>query len=71
MVEDVSFPTLSDGDKEPFQQMTFTLHDTQVDIVQNALGLAKGNTENDLSGNTNTNGNAIANICREWVHALG
>ena len=56
---------LPDGDKEPFQQMTFTLSDEQAEIVQGTLKKAK---QNDFSetGNENSNGNALWWICQSY-----
>lgn len=42
IVEAVEMPDLTSGDKAPFQQMTFTLHDDQVEEVKRALDIAKG-----------------------------
>lgn len=39
--EEVGMPELPDGDKEPFQQKTFTLHDEQAAIVDDAVTLAR------------------------------
>jgi len=60
-------PDLKDGDKEPFQQKTFTLHDEQAEEVDNAITLARTNPLADTGLNENTNGNALALICREWL----
>lgn len=56
---------LPDGDREPFQQMTFTLSDEQVNVVQNAIKKAR---QNDFSntGNENINGNALWWICNSY-----
>ena len=65
---------LPDGDKDPFQQMTFSLHDAQAEMVQYALGCAIGNAEyaeQDTYGNTNRNGNAIALIVKQWLEQNG
>ena len=57
---------LPDGDKPPFQQMTFTLHDSQVEQVKAALARAKG--LGDFSGpNENSNGNALARVCEAFL----
>tara|TARA_R100001530_G_C4306339_1_gene151779 strand:+ start:39 stop:620 length:582 start_codon:yes stop_codon:yes gene_type:complete len=57
---------LPDGDKPPFQQMTFTLHDDQVEQVNNAIKVAKGMGEFN-SPNENSNGNALARICDTFL----
>jgi len=64
--EGVDFPSLNDGDKEPFQQMAFSLHDDQADVVKDALDKAK---ENDLDYelNTNINANALHYICSYYL----
>jgi len=60
-------PTLDDGDRKPFQQKTFTLHDEQAQIVDDAITLARTNPLSDTGLNENTNGNALALICKEWL----
>ncbi|MHC4088693.1 MAG: hypothetical protein ACYSVY_00170 [Planctomycetota bacterium] len=60
---------LPDGDRAPFQQMTFTLHDSQVEQVKAALGVAKGMGAFIDSPNENSNGNALARICETFVTA--
>jgi hypothetical protein len=57
--EDFSLP---DGEKEPFQQITFTLADAQAEYIKGKLIEAKiGNEFNcdDCFGNENSNGNAL------------
>jgi len=66
---ETEMPELRDGDKEPFQQKAFTLHDEQVEIVDNALTLARTNPLADTGLNENTNGNALALICQQWLEA--
>lgn len=61
-VDDVDAPELSDVDRSPFQQMTFTLHDEQVEIVNAAIKKAKADGHAESSVNENSNGNAIS-----WV----
>lgn len=65
-VSEVELPFLADGDKEPFQQMTFTLHDEQAEQVKSAIEAAKGMGPFD-SPNENSNGNAIARICETFL----
>ncbi len=62
---------LPDGDREPFQQMTFTLHDTQVEQVKAALTASKALGEFVDSKNENSNGNALARICETFVTEHG
>lgn len=65
-VDEIELPTLADGDREPFQQMTFTLHDEQVEQVKAAMEAAKAMGPFD-SLNENSNGNAIARICETFL----
>ena len=67
--EEVPMPTLASGEKEPFQQKTFTLHDEQADIVDDAITLARTNPIADTGLNENSNGNALALICTQWLEA--
>jgi len=62
--------SLPDGDKSPFQQITFTLADTQAEDIKTAISEAKGQDdfgEVEVYGNENSNGNAIYKIVSEWV----
>lgn len=65
--EDFSLP---DGDKEPFQQMTFTLADEQAEQIKNALADAKKLEEFkyiETFANENSNGNALYLIIMQWA----
>ena len=60
---------LPDGDKAPFQQMTFTLADEQAEEVKNAIADIKKTDEYkymETAGNENSNGNALFLIVRQW-----
>ena len=62
--------TLPDGDKAPFQQMTFTLADEQATIIKNAIDEIKGTDEYkyaETMGNENSNGNALYLIVASWA----
>jgi hypothetical protein len=62
--------TLPDGDKAPFQQMTFTLADEQADQIKNAISDIKETEEYkyaETMGNENTNGNALYLIIMQWA----
>lgn len=63
----VPMPNLQSGDRQPFQQITFTLHDSQAEIVKNAMAVAKqlGKFTDEL--NENNNGNALARICEAYL----
>jgi len=54
--------SLPDGDKAPFQQMTFTLADEQANLIKNAIDEIKKSQEYkycETFGNENGNGNAL------------
>jgi hypothetical protein len=62
--------TLPDGDKEPFQQMTFTLADEQAEQIKNAIADIKKTDEYkyaETMGNENSNGNALYLIIMQWA----
>jgi hypothetical protein len=61
---------LPDGDKAPFQQMTFTLADEQAEQIKNAISDIKGTEEYkyaETMGNENSNGNALYLIIMQWA----
>lgn len=62
-----AFGALPDGDKPPFQQMTFTLHDSQAEVVRRALDAAKDAGDFDGSPNENSNGNALARLAEAFL----
>ena len=64
-------PALPDGDKAPFQQMTFTLHDDQARMVVTALEAAKMSGAFTGTWNENSNGNAIARVCETYLTVVG
>jgi ParB-like chromosome segregation protein Spo0J len=62
--------SLPDGDKAPFQQMTFTLADEQAEQIKNAIADIKATEEYKYSermGNENSNGNALYLIVMQWA----
>ena len=62
--------SLSDGDKSPFQQMTFTLADEQAEQIKNAIADIKLTEEYkycETMGNENSNGNALYLIVMQWA----
>jgi len=62
--------SLKDGDKEPFQQMTFTLADEQATVIKNAMEDIKATDEYkyaETMGNENSNGNALYLIVAAWA----
>ena len=61
---------LPDGDKEPFQQQTYTLADKQAEQIKNAIADIKKTEEFnyiETFGNENSNGNALYLIVMQWV----
>jgi len=64
---EAELPELPDGDRDPFQQKTFVLHDEQVDLIDDAILKAKTSPQIDTGLNENSNGNAIAWICEQWL----
>ena len=62
--------SLPDGDKAPFQQMTFTLADEQAEQIKNAISDIKQTEEYkyaETMGNENSNGNALYLIVMQWA----
>ena len=62
--------SLPDGDKAPFQQMTFTLADEQAEQIKNAIADIKQAEEYkycETMGNENSNGNALYLIIMQWA----
>jgi hypothetical protein len=62
--------SLADGDKEPFQQITFTLADEQATQIKNAIADIKLTEEYkymETLGNENSNGNALYLIIMQWA----
>ena len=62
--------SLPDGDKAPFQQMTFTLADEQAEQIKNAIADIKATEEYkycETLGNENSNGNALYLIIMQWA----
>lgn len=60
-------PDLPSGEKSPFQQMTFTLHDSQAEVVRDAVARALDSQDFDGAVNENSNGNALAYICGAFL----
>ena len=58
-------------DRAPFQQMTFTLHDTQAEQVKRAIAAAGKLGDFADSPNQNGNGNALAFICETFLTKHG
>ena len=65
-IDEADAPDLRSGDREPFQQMTFTLHDDQAESVRAAIDKAK-DVGPFVGPNENGNGNALARIAEEYL----
>jgi hypothetical protein len=62
-------PLLNDGDKEPFQQITFTLADDQASFIKEKIAeIQKADSFKYIEtfANQNSNGNALYTIFQEW-----
>lgn len=62
--------SLPDGEKSPFQQMTFNLADEQVDQINLKLSAIKKTEEFkyiETFGNENSNGNALYLMVMQWA----
>jgi len=65
-VSEVEAPEIPDGDRSEYQQMTFTLHDTQVEIVKAAIEKAI-EAGPFIGPNESKNGNAIERIAGAYL----
>lgn len=64
--QEADAPELKDGDRSPFRQATFTLHDEQWEEVEAAMKKAKSEGGGESAVNENSNGNALAWICGKF-----
>ena len=69
--QEADAPELKDGDRAPFRQATFTLHDEQWEEVEAALAKAKKDGGGESAVNENSNGNALAFICKRFNRGNG
>ena len=53
--------------KGDIEQITFTLHTDQAQLIKEALAVSKGMGDFGDTGNTNANGNAITRIVELWL----
>ena len=67
-IDAIEPPALSDADKPEFQQMTFTLHDTQAETVKVAMDRAKTMGAGESDVNENSNGNALAYLAAVFLN---
>jgi len=68
-VDSTGFPDLNDGGKGEFEQITFTLHSDQAEVVRDAIDKILDDGVDD-SLNDNKNGNAIYEICLNYLKHL-
>jgi len=66
-IGEAELPDLADGDRSPFQQMTFTLHDDQAETVKAAMAKAKADGGDESEVNENGNGNALARLAEAYL----
>lgn len=66
-IGEADFPALRTGDREAFQEITFILHDSQVELVKRAMTAANEQGPYDGSPNENRNGNALARIAETFL----
>lgn len=66
-VDEAEMPQLSDGDRERYQQMTFTLTDEQAGEVKRAMAAAREAGPFVDTGSENGNGNALARIAEAYI----
>ena len=63
---------LDDGEKKPFQQMSITLHDRQMELIQAAIKRVYEDKEvHETFTNENHNGNGLYEIVRQWAAEKG
>ena len=56
------------NDKGEFEQITFTLHNKQAELIRYAIEIIINNEEiEETFGNTNKNANAIYEVVRQWA----
>lgn len=65
-IKEIDAPELKDGDRAPFQQMTFTLHDEQAEELNAAIKKAKNEGGSTSAVNENSNGNALYFIAQRF-----
>ena len=68
---ETEMPQLASGDKAPFQQMTFTLADSQAEVIKQAIEEIKKTEQYkyvETYGNENSNGNALFCIIERYLN---
>ena len=67
-IASIDAPELADGPKPEYQQMTFTLHDSQAETVKAAMDKAKAEGAAESDVNENSNGNALAYLAASFIN---
>ena len=67
-IAEIDAPELADGPKPEYQQMTFTLHDSQAETVKAAMDKAKAEGAAESDVNENSNGNALAYLAAAFLN---
>lgn len=62
-----AFGGLPDGERNEFRQKTFTLSESQTELVDEAIKQSKDMGEFEYSDNDNSNGNALVRICEIFL----
>ena len=65
--ESAGFAELPTGDREPYRQMAFMVHDSQHELIEEAIALAKQDGGGVSGVNENSNANALSYICGRFV----
>ena len=66
-INEIEPPELYAGEKGEMEQITFTLHREQAEIVRSAIKYGKENGFGESAINENKNGNTIAKICEDFI----
>jgi len=67
-IKPAAIPELNSGDRDPYQEMSFILHDSQVEAVKKAMEKARADGEFDEELNNNRNGNSLARIAERYLN---
>ena len=65
---DDAFAKVATEDREPFREMQFRLHDSQFDLVEQAMKKAREQGGAKSTVNENSNGNLLAFICGAYLN---
>lgn len=65
-VEEIEPPDLASGEKEPYRQITFNVHEEQAEEVFSAIKLVKSKGLAVSNLNENSNGNALYVLAKEY-----